>query len=1018
MLYNGCSADKPHQFSTCTVVASTVQLYYWPETTQSGAPASCDDSGGVIYPTVAPPNGTRVATITLDSPGGGQNATRPNMTLGVNASNPNVLVMTSPSVYLAIQGVSAVNSYNVMFQSKVGSVGSAHVASTVISYLPQHLSSIEQHISGFSGPWQSELDILVGGNYSSLTNVPRSYDLRNLQRPVPPSAYFFRATDVVTPAQTGSSFQSNTFYGPRDTTISNDYKAYIAVPSQLREMDPAWDDCILALGGIYDPPIPIFSASFVAASPTQAPIQGPNQPVSTSATPAPTATPPLPHPTTTSKPAVVQSQPGGAQPAPEPVSSVPFTQHATQQPVADPPKSDPPAAAPGPSDPASQGPAVANPPPQQTQNPGEPNPVAPQPANPSSAPTPNGAFGLGGSTQQSVVPQQPVPAAQNPAPQPVQPAANTQPSAASGSATDLQASAAPPAAPQVQPAANPEPASGSSGTGNSPQAPAFQPLAGNNGLTGQASDPQNIDIPDTGSLALGANGGSPAQGSADIGNVAKPEPIPAPAPPQADVQIAPGSSLQAQQATVVQQDGAVRGDAIAVAGSTILPGGAAATVSGQVISANPGGAINVGGSINVPLSTPPPPPAIPQAQPQTGAIIAPPAAGGSFVTALQTKDAQGKPAAIVQGNTINPGSGPATINNQVFSVNPQGQLLVQSTPGAAPSAVPFSALPVNTVGVGNAAPSSGAVFSAGAGNAPLTAIATTLPNGQKLAVVGSQTLAAGGAPLVTNGATFSAAPDGGIIAVSDGKTSTASPSALAPMNDLIPMTLAPGISGTSSAITGANGQTTPVLKLADGKLLSAGGSPVTSNGKTLSADSAGNVLVAQNGHTSTVPMQSSHGQTAASNVLYLDPGASVLVGPVSKVTGTDGKATPVEALGNGMTLTAGGKPSVVNGHTLSLASDGRGVLVDGTRSATLPTASAPRDSASTSGPDGHNGGSASGSGGGSNGDISLTDPTQATPSGTGIGTTKPNVGTRVRSGTVTQCACWWLVFELWYIWTK
>ncbi|KAL9060942.1 MAG: hypothetical protein Q9162_000386, partial [Coniocarpon cinnabarinum] len=184
-----CLEAIPDSFQTCTIAASSVQLYYWPTTT-TGSP-SCDGTNGETWATVAPPVGRRVATITLDS------------VSGVANSSNNTIVMTSPSVYLAINGISATKVYNGAFQSRVGSVGSASIATTIISMAPENLQSVEEHISGFSGPWQSELSLIISGQGPeasstagalNFTQIAKPYNLFNLQRPVPASDYFFRAT--------------------------------------------------------------------------------------------------------------------------------------------------------------------------------------------------------------------------------------------------------------------------------------------------------------------------------------------------------------------------------------------------------------------------------------------------------------------------------------------------------------------------------------------------------------------------------------------------------------------------------------------------------------------------------------------------------------------------------------------------------------------------------------------------------------------------------------------------------
>ena len=92
-----------------------------------------------------------------------------------------------------------------------------------------------------------------------MTSAMKSFDFLNLQRPVPASDYFFRAEHIfngrkmnngtVSFASVGPITETG-WYGVTAATVSNDYQANLAVPPQLRAMDPAWKDCILDLDGM------------------------------------------------------------------------------------------------------------------------------------------------------------------------------------------------------------------------------------------------------------------------------------------------------------------------------------------------------------------------------------------------------------------------------------------------------------------------------------------------------------------------------------------------------------------------------------------------------------------------------------------------------------------------------------------------------------------------------------------------------------------------------------------------
>lgn len=206
---SGTSSWSTVLTESCRILASSVQLYYWPATTIG---TSFCGSDGPTWSTLAPPASHRIATITLDSGKRGWNDTSSTM------------AMPSPLVYLAFQGVSA---HSLSRELPAGPFGHVFSANKIISMSAEELQSIEQHVPGFSGPWQSELSMIVSGgtwNAFNMIEVPKSYNLFNLQRPVPASDYFFRAPDLVAyPESKVPQFQ------PLDTTIRDNYNARIPV---------------------------------------------------------------------------------------------------------------------------------------------------------------------------------------------------------------------------------------------------------------------------------------------------------------------------------------------------------------------------------------------------------------------------------------------------------------------------------------------------------------------------------------------------------------------------------------------------------------------------------------------------------------------------------------------------------------------------------------------------------------------------------------------------------------------
>ncbi|KAK0823518.1 hypothetical protein LTR73_008421 [Friedmanniomyces endolithicus] len=68
------------------------------------------------------------------------------------------------------------------------------------------------------------------------------------------------------------------------------YKPYIAVPPQVRRLDPAWESCVLALEGWYDPPTTISPATSVAGPSTPTAVYTTAQPGSTQTNALPSST--------------------------------------------------------------------------------------------------------------------------------------------------------------------------------------------------------------------------------------------------------------------------------------------------------------------------------------------------------------------------------------------------------------------------------------------------------------------------------------------------------------------------------------------------------------------------------------------------------------------------------------------------------------------------------------------------------------------------------------------------------
>ena len=448
--------------------------------------------------------------------------------------------------------------------------------------------------------------------------------------------------------------------------------------------------------------------------------------------------------------------------------------------------------------------------------------------------------------------------------------------------------------------------------------------------------------------------------------------------------------------------------------ATLLPGSDPATIGGQVISANPGGAINVGGSINVPLVAPPS--AVPlnngvNQGPIVGAVVNPDPGGGPSFTAIAAVGPGGQQGVNVGGTFIPQGGAPATVGGAVISVGNNGQVIAgPNVPGAAPVTQALS-----TLAPGSQAPVVGAVLGGSQGGAPpVTAIASTLPNGQLGAVVAGQTAVVGGPPVTAGGSvihlnengqivasastpgaqpvtqalsTLNSGSTGAIITNPSGSPITAIATtganglpavligsqtvqqgsdpvtvgdkvfSVGPGNQLVQSGTAPGSRATTvplsylgqnlqqypssfsgAVVTGSNGQAITAAEqilpnghtgiVVSGKTAERGGAPITVGDTVLSLAPDGKLVASgtkPGAQATTVPL------SGITTTKVNDPSAESLVhgATTSAITGKDGKATPVAVLPGSMTLTAGGQALIKDGKVVSLASDGKSLIIDG-----------------------------------------------------------------------------------------
>ncbi|KAK5693008.1 hypothetical protein LTR97_010484 [Elasticomyces elasticus] len=146
-----------------------------------------------------------------------------------------------------------------------------------------------------------------------LYNYANQFNFADLNHPIPASAYLGMPNCKESgPSLIGQLARPNMLNGQLyagtcpDVPDSNHiiwdelYQPVLAVPPEMRALDPAWSNCILALDGLWDPPKALQPASTIAAptAPTSidvpttpaSPAHSPTSPAST--TPAPATTPP------------------------------------------------------------------------------------------------------------------------------------------------------------------------------------------------------------------------------------------------------------------------------------------------------------------------------------------------------------------------------------------------------------------------------------------------------------------------------------------------------------------------------------------------------------------------------------------------------------------------------------------------------------------------------------------------------------------------------------------------------
>ncbi|KAK4951491.1 hypothetical protein LTR10_010467 [Elasticomyces elasticus] len=243
----------------CRITGDKVELLYWPPATTSGNVARGD---------------ARIA-----------------VTLGTT--------FTSPTVYV---------SFNKLYASDSCSVIGRTFTDKVIAITDT---------ASFSSIYGSVYQVDLAGFDVSLRTA--AFNFSDLTPPVPYNIYTSQprcATEIA--LARGASLDSEHFQETGTTIVttcdsSPSYRPLIAIPAEVRDLDPAWASCEGGLNGAYDPPVHL-TATDVAAGPTVPTISA--MPASTFASPASNITAPVRSvitPTSPSQPAFSTSAAKGAE---------------------------------------------------------------------------------------------------------------------------------------------------------------------------------------------------------------------------------------------------------------------------------------------------------------------------------------------------------------------------------------------------------------------------------------------------------------------------------------------------------------------------------------------------------------------------------------------------------------------------------------------------------------------------------------------------------------------------------
>ncbi|KAL9069419.1 MAG: hypothetical protein Q9157_006172 [Trypethelium eluteriae] len=158
----------------------------------------------------------------------------------------------------------------------------------------------------------------VWGYHHDFIDAAYSYNFEDLNSPIPAAAYpYFGGGPCSAPLSEYSKWNwpnavNNGEGDPCLTIVQDAVQQTLAVPPQLRSIDPQWAHCALDLLGLYDPPYALTQAGFAAA-----PVSSADPAPSSSAQPAPVPTPQpnsAPQTSTADPPSTQTNKPNSAKP--------------------------------------------------------------------------------------------------------------------------------------------------------------------------------------------------------------------------------------------------------------------------------------------------------------------------------------------------------------------------------------------------------------------------------------------------------------------------------------------------------------------------------------------------------------------------------------------------------------------------------------------------------------------------------------------------------------------------------